>query len=172
MTMCRNTHFRRLTRRVLPCLAGVALLGLAADSNAAHWFKASATMCTPDSGLSGANFTNDLFTESGPLSHSHLTCPLYEREGLERINIDVLDVHLRDGSPTDNVAVQLCRRLYTGAGASCGAASSTGNGYVGNVHYRLSDLHSEAWFFSEGFAYLAIDLSDQSEFRGYRIKNN
>ena len=159
-------------RWVLSAAAAAALLGLPGDSQAAHWFKAGATFCTHDSGLVGDDYSDDAFHEGGFITGAHLTCPLYEREGLERTAIDVVNVYLRDGSHSDNVTVQVCRRSYSGGAATCGAAESSTNGFVGGITWTIDDLDTTAWFWSSGFAYLAIDLGEDSVFRGYRVKNN
>ena len=158
--------------RVVPTLALFGLLGLSGDTQAAHWFNAGATFCTHNSGYIGDNYASDAFHEGGFVTGAHLTCPLYEREGLERTAIDVVNVHLRDGSHSDHVTVQVCRRSYSGGSASCGVAESSTDNFVGGITWTIDDLDTTAWFWSSGFAYFAIELGEDSVFRGYRIKNS
>lgn len=155
---------------------GVALTGFLSlspsVSHAADWFRAGATMCTPNDGYMAGNSAGDAYKESGFLNSASLTCPLYEREGLSRLSLDEIKVFAHDASHSQDVAVQLCRRSYTGAAATCGAASSSGDGYVGSVSFDQTQLDTVPWFFSAGFAYFDIFLGNQSAFRGYYIKND
>lgn len=152
-------------------MAGVLCLSPSV-SQAADWFRAGATMCTQTSGYNPSDFTDDGYHENGFLNGASMICPLYEREGLNRVGLDEIKVFARDASNTSDVTVQLCRRSYTGAAATCGAVSSSGDAYVGNVSFDQTNLDTFPWFFSSGFAYFDISLGNQSSFRGYYIKND
>jgi hypothetical protein len=150
------------------CLA--AITATTTSEAAAKWTRTTPWACHVLQGT--ALDTNWALQNDSTTRELVALCPIQDTDYLLKENLDTVNVHVRDGNGSASARALLCEGNYTVAGGACSAASSSGNGFVGNT--TLSPSTSGAWSTATrayfGYVYVAIPAktgASRSNFRGY-----
>jgi hypothetical protein len=165
MGMSKRLKAAATTTTTLGCFFLVA--GASSSVAALEWFRAGASLCQVESDYQSQDFDDNTYDSAAVAGV--ITCPIYERTGLQHATLSTFNAYLYDGSGSSQATVTLCRRGYTQNSATCGAAAGTGNGTTGPVTLGLAQLDEVAWSNSTGYAYIRVVLASSGghSFAGY-----